>query len=623
MGVGMKTAIAGLVNELKGCSKIYKIILVGCFLCLGASLILFIPQIRELIILFVEKIIGRTITHSFWHSKILKYEILFIFTDLILLLVLFLRLYPEFYNSDSEGVFHTRNEIMKLAKSKTTIITLFCVFSILVGIRFFYITQKKSLHVDEGLEISICNRNEVGFYGKSYEQYKEYTGKELKEISLFNNDSIKDSFSDIIHSYKDSIDPPHTNFYHTCFRLWFTGVKTTDLNYIIWHGCLLNLIFFTVSFALMVLLLRRFIQNPAAVALCLLIAFLNPASMSLTVFLRDYELQQIFVILLTYYVTCIFQAITDKKQIETKKNFVIGVFVLAFTMLAAYLDMILIGLYGLFIIILCIKMKKWNLLKFFIFMFVTSLVTAKLLYLNFGNVGERGAQAGAMLSLANIYGNIIATKNGFQSILFKNVFFAAYIIFFIVSSILTFLACHKKTTWPLSAIIFINILSVILFMYFVPLDLKTLRYTAPLYSIFSLSFLASPIKCKEKYTLAMEILVVCFLFLSIFPFNKRKSVVEHLDDSNIENYKPLQENELPVFIQGDFMWKYSCLIPYLKDNNKIIFIKHYEELLTKYSDQLPCIFILQNNDSGFLTPKSVLMNKLTSIPYHDVYLLKE
>lgn len=430
------------INEQK-VRKISKILLI-IFTIIGlCSLLIFLPQIRSLFTLIGETIIRRPLNHDVWYKRLIKWEMKWLIADfLFVLLLLYLSFakYLEFHKSTS-GIFNIQQEIIYLKKNKTQLFSIFATLIVLIGIRFYYISHKKSLHVDEGLSISICNRNEYGFWGKNYELDHVYSGKELKELSLWDNSSILDSLSDIFRMHQYNRDTPHTNFYYSIFRLWFTGVKTGNLNYIIWRGCLLNILFFIVSFFFMTLLIRRFTENSLIISLSLFIAFINPANLSLTVFLRPYELQQTFVIIFTYYVACILKAKQDNVEISTRKNFIIGIIILGLTMLAAYFNMILIGLYGLFIIILCLKRKDWNLLKFFIFMFIGALVFAKILYFDFGNIDYRGAEAASNLSFSNIITNLISVKNGIKNIIKINFFFN---LFCSISFIFKYLYYYKK-----------------------------------------------------------------------------------------------------------------------------------------------------------------------------------
>ena len=63
-----------------------------------SSLVMFIPQIRELIIKFGEILIGRSLTHEVWHNRFIKWEIEF------LLLILFVILI-SFFENKIESVF--------------------------------------------------------------------------------------------------------------------------------------------------------------------------------------------------------------------------------------------------------------------------------------------------------------------------------------------------------------------------------------------------------------------------------------------------------------------------------------------------------------------------------------
>ncbi len=588
------------------------------------SLLIFIPQIRETIIHFGEKKIGRSLNHEVWHGRFIKLEFLFLICSLPacgFLLYLSCSDTPIFSNS-TEGIFGTRAELKNIRNSKLQFYSVFIIFALLFGIRLFYISQKKSFMVDEGLSISICNRNEYGFWGRNYELDHEYSGKELKEISLWDNSSASDALSDIFHMHQDNRDSPHTNFYYSLFRLWFTGVRTSNLTYIFWRGCLLNLLFFTVSFVFMLLLLRRFTKNSFVLSALLLIAFINPASLSLTVFLRPYELQQVFVIILTYYVTCVLQADSENRTITTKKIFLLGLLVLSLTMLSAYLNMIIIGLYGLLIIILCIRKKNWMLLKFFVLMFVSSLLLSKVLYFKFGSMGYRADEAASNLDPSQIKANLIAVKNGIIGIASKNIFFEIYCV--LVLFAVLYQAVYKlkdKGENTLLPVVAINFLSVVLIMYFVPIGMKTLRYAAPLFPIFALNFICGRNKKNLEKIAASSISLV--LILSLVQFSGKKSIVEHLDDAGIERYKEIYETSLPIFIRGESKWRYSDLIPYLNDESRIIFVSDFEMIREKYPEKFPCIFINQTDESDFyfFHHGELSVQKLNSVGYHDVYLV--
>lgn len=113
------------------------------------------------------------------------------------------------------------------------------------------------------------------------------------------------------------------------------------------------------------------------------------------------------------------------------------------------------------------------------------------------------------------------------------------------------------------------------------------------------------------------------LILSLIPTKNKQSVVEHLDDVNIIQYKEIQQTDLPIFIRGNIPWRYSCLIPYLNDESRIIFIKDYSEIINNYFEMIPCIYLNQTDDSEqyHYVSETFNLRKLESVSYHDVYLI--
>ena len=611
------------MNPLSQSYRKFLRILAILFAAVGlCSCLLFVPQVRECIIAFAESRVGRPLTHDVWHARIVAAELKLFAAIFLLALGAALFSFLEFCDCD-DGIFHFRTELKSIKESKLQWMCILAVFVLLVSARLFYISQKKTMHVDEGMSIAICNRNEYGFWGKDYELYKEYTGKELKGISFFDNASVLDSLSDVFHMHQNNNDSPHTNFYYSALRLWFTGVKTCDLRYIFWRACLLNVFLFSLSFIFMTLLLKRFTNNSAVLSLCLFAAFINPEALSITVFMRPYELQQTFVIVLFYYVVCALQAVFADSKIETKKNFVIGAFVLALATLAAYFNLILIVLCGLSIIVLCVKKKNWNQLIFFVCMFIASLVLAKILYFNYGNMDYRGS--GALLNLApsNIKLNLIAMKDGLRTSVLKNFFFVSYCALACLAGIWTVAVnARRRENAALSMLLGLLFAGMFAFFFFAPIDMKELRYIAPLFFCLSLCFVnAAGAKIPKAVLPGFASLL---LLLSLVPSDGEKYVVEHLDDSHIDVYNCLKDSSLTVFIRGRGKWQYSCLVPYLSDDSKVVFIEDFSEIQEKYSRDLPCLFVNQHDtiDYGFESGE-LCVQKLSEPIFHDVYLVKE
>jgi len=71
-------------------------------------------------------------------------------------------------------------------------------------------------------------------------------------------------------------DAPHTNFYYSFLRLWWIGnAGHFDFNSAKWRGCALNLVFFSLSYLFMVMLLKKLFgaENKGIIILGLAAAF--------------------------------------------------------------------------------------------------------------------------------------------------------------------------------------------------------------------------------------------------------------------------------------------------------------------------------------------------------------
>ena len=144
---------------------------------------------------------------------------------------------------------------MKRLHQLFVLFILLILYSLVLGIRIYWLSQKNGFHVDEGLSVTIACYNDYMWWS-NYEFDREYSGKEVKEISLCDNDSFKNVLGDIYRLWKDNRDPPHTNLYYSFLRLSLAGLKTGDIKPIIFRGGILNLIFFTISFIFFFLLMR-------------------------------------------------------------------------------------------------------------------------------------------------------------------------------------------------------------------------------------------------------------------------------------------------------------------------------------------------------------------------------
>ena len=171
-------------------------------------------------------------------------------------------------------------------------------FVILFFVRVNNINVKNQLHSDEvfSLMLSTCNN----YYNQSIPD-GDYTGADLKRmITADNEGGIDGAFSDIAQLWHNNGDAPHASLYYMVLRFALIGFDSFDVHSLSWRGGALNLVFFAISFLLMYKLLRRlFGDNILLVLAGLAIAFGNWMSIRNTMLIREYQMAESGIIMLT------------------------------------------------------------------------------------------------------------------------------------------------------------------------------------------------------------------------------------------------------------------------------------------------------------------------------------
>ena len=133
--------------------------------------------------------------------------------------------------------------------------------------------------------------------------YKNVKGFDILKDLTFDNSSIEDCINDINRLYKDTNDPFISNLYYTFLRLAFIGREAVDIKNIIITGTILNCIFSIISFIFLFKILKLIFENKNEfIIFPLLIFSLSPISISFSMFLRPYQMQETFFIVITYFV---------------------------------------------------------------------------------------------------------------------------------------------------------------------------------------------------------------------------------------------------------------------------------------------------------------------------------
>ena len=184
-----------------------------------------------------------------------------------------------------------------LANHKRQIILALSIFVFIIALflRLGYAYQKGGFFVDESLSIAISTRGHIPQIERG-----EYFGKDLKQNAYFNDNSMRDLAHDLGELWKNNYGDgaAHPNLYYTLLRAWNFDVKSGDFAWLKARGIGLNLIFFALSFyAAFILMAKIFSHTSLIVPLFLALAFCNSASVSNTIFIRPYALQEMLLMI--------------------------------------------------------------------------------------------------------------------------------------------------------------------------------------------------------------------------------------------------------------------------------------------------------------------------------------
>ena len=480
--------------------------------------------------------------------------------------------FVKFSNVDKENTptftVHPVCENRKMSRYTLVLLMLFLTIS---GIRFYWLNQKQTFHIDEMYGISIVTQNEYGLWsGKDFEKGRLYTGKEIKDAIFFDDASIKDTVRDLLHLWVYNKDTAYNNLFIYLSRIWFTGFKSSDFKTTFIRAGLLNFIFFCIAFYFFYLLISELTDNKLTKVLLITFAFLNPTTIGLSVFMRSYALQETVLILFTYLFVFYYKNIKSDREITTKTNFIRTSIVCAVLFSTDYFSVLYLGILGLVLLYLSIRKKEYNLSLFLLCTVFTGLLLTKCFYLNYGTGFFAGRGAEAFSEIGNS-----ALKNFTYTILKLNDFVSENMFNLIVMIIFAaagrFLCIRNKTENATHTVIFAcSLLFCFLVLYISPL--KALRYVAPVFPLLSFSLIIDTNKKGLRYAVyALQLCVVLLTLKNVFPSQQNFTKIRHLNDADeaVLNAEFLKDEENPIVISHDCV--YPSVLPYLKDNQSVYF----------------------------------------------------
>ena len=529
-------------------------------------------------------------------------------------------------------------------KNKRIIIIIFSIIVFLFTFftRIFYISQKTGIHIDEGFTHVIASFIDYQ-YKKNFDTGKIYTGKELKALTFQNNTSFKEALKDVKALRKNNNgNKDHTPLYHTCYLLWMQGGDgiLTPEDFIN-KACSLNLLFFILEFFIMYKILQKLFPGSFVIIPGLTAAFLTTGSISNTLMVRPYQIQELAFVFLAYVFIDNFQKINVKESIINAKNGFLITFSIAFTLLTGYFAGIYIIFLGSVLIFSCIKNKMYKNLLFLFSCMVPAIILVFAFYPGF----LKGFRAHEVRDINGLI-SITDTKL-IKDILFINLkhlsnILVSYIMYIpLIIVMLAALAGKRNKYEKLSLILFITalIFSAII-IYIAPF--KVLRYAAPVLPLMSLivpMLLYSTNGFYKKVLSVISILIITIY--AAIPYssigydwspqysdgNYFRPKIENINDTEYKQFKFIAKPEIPVIIVNNPGWAYCLNIIFnMDDNQKYEFTDDIKNIPDKYNHYFLLVekMFVKSKARKFNLPKNhVIVDTFTPARFDGYEVVKK
>jgi hypothetical protein len=417
----------------------------------------------------------------------------------------------------------------------------------------------------------------------NYPLNEEFQGKYIKEISLCDNGSLRNMLGDIRRLWHDNRDSPHTNFYYSLLRLSLAGMQTGDLKAITLRGGLLNIFLFTISFFMFFKLLTMLFKEKNLVYTALFCAFVSTATISNTILLRPYQLQETFFIIFAY---CFFKFLDTPKSILVGKELYVKFFLFLFlslisslTLLTGYYSVFFIGLFGIYAIYYNKKHNRKTDTIVYCGILILAMVLSQVFYSRYigGFISSRAKETAETITGSS---NLIAAFKTIATILFQY-FFSLPVIIVSAVILIALKIKNQRLFIPVDeAIIFIiSVLYMFIVTFIAPM--KVLRYSMAVFPFFIFLPIVLIKSIENKKLIAISIAMLSFSFVfNALNVNK----IENVYRDKPSAYKFTQSPNIPVVVINTSNWKYAGLVPYFNDEQTYIFTDSIDSIPKKYRD---------------------------------------
>lgn len=452
-------------------------------------------------------------------------------------------------------------------------------FLLLLGARLYWISCKENLYGDEMTSVCIAFGN-PGWGRQTFDNDRVYTGSELRKLTYTDSENPNGGVAhDLRRLHRYNSDPSHASLYYMALRCALADIDAPNMKTLVWRGCGLNLLFFSISFAALALLLQKlFPTNAALQAFCLIIAFANPAAMSTTLFVREYAMAGMFLCLFALWLAYSpgFGAGISRKP--TAGWAFGGAAITACLVSCGYFNAAFVALSFALIAYRCIRAKEKRLPIWLLGISAAAVVVCWAMYLGFFNfiIDDRTAEVSDKLQGGSLINNLKATAIGIGYIFLKRILTLP--LLFTMATCATYLYIRRRLRNIRPNRIELEFLAIGTAWMIAVLWLatwKSERFVSPAIplavAIFSASLYRLFASCHKR--LPVIIALVTFVF-SQFPGN-----VDHLERTASRTWRAAGEKS--IYLYGPDYAEINTmpqLIPYIADNQKCVILKDMDDL---------------------------------------------
>ncbi|OEJ14079.1 hypothetical protein BFL38_04925 [Brachyspira hampsonii] len=551
---------------------------------------------------------GNVISSKVIDSKIdnieytLKLKKKFIISIIIVyIIILFIYLIYTFI-SNKKIVFYN----IKPYKYKTKILYIILIMLFGLFVRLFWAYQQEGLYWDEYHSLNYLNKGEQSEYHILYNEFKNILGYEILRNITIDNSSIKDCFDDIKRLYKNTNDPFISNLYYSLLRLAFIGREAVSIKNIIMTGAILNCIFFIISFIFLYKTLKLIFEYQYdCILFSLLIMSLSPISISFSMFLRAYQMQETFFVVITYLVI---NTIYNNKY--SIKNLIITAVIAGIGYLTLYSSMLFVLILSamLFInyvehfknikkIIIfnpLIKIESYKVIIYYAVSFISALLVSRLLYASFfSSLFNANGRASTSLKFSGELLNYINNLSFDGLIPLLSLLIIVFLFFLKKNNKDLYINLNEDKFKLLVFIIVLGIIYALLGDLTSPFKLERYSATSYILILFIFPLIFSMINNnKIKY---IVFILISIIYIYNVTNSKRFSYFEKTDKDKYvltENIKVYSYKSFYVFYEYNYL-NTNLYYTYIDNENDLTIITNYNKFYFLINEDTE--YILTNN----------------------------